>query len=188
MNKLAMVAAGLLAAACGSTPREHFYTLAAVTEASPAATSPVAVFVGPVSIPEAVDRTPMVMRSGPNRVDIDDFNRWAEPLAAGIARVVAENLSRELGAPRVLSGRRASGEKVDYRVALDVRRFESSPADGASLDAFWTVTPAKGSPATGRFQSREPASPADPAGLAAAHSRLLARLAHEIARRLTPPA
>lgn len=177
---LALAAAALLAA-CGATPKESFYTLAATAEPR-AATAPAAsVFVGPVAIPEAVDRTPMVLRSGPNRVEIDDFNRWAEPLDSGIARVVAENLSRLLGSPRVLSGRRASGTPVDHRVALDVRQFDSSPADGAALDASWTVTPAKGAAATGRFQGREPASPPDPAGIAAAHSRLLAKLAAEIA-------
>ena len=158
MRGLAIMAT-LLVAACGTAPKENFYTLAATATPSTQARADVSVFVGPVAIPEAVDRTPMVLRSGPNRVEIDDFNRWAEPLSSGIARVVAENLSRGIGTPRVLSSRRASGEKVDYRVALDVQRFDSSLAEGASLDAFWTLAPAGQPPVTERFQATEPASP-----------------------------
>jgi uncharacterized lipoprotein YmbA len=174
--------AALVLAACGATPKESFYTLSA--DARPgAAASAVAVFVGPVTIPDAVDRTPMVLRAGPNRVDIDDFNRWAEPLDAGIGRVVAENLSRELGSPQVRSGRRASGQPADFRVALDVQRFDSSLSEGAALDVHWTVTPDKGDAARGRFSAREAGS-SDHAGIAAAHSRLLARLSAEIAAKI----
>lgn len=185
MRLVAAVAIAMVVGACATAPKESFFTLSAVAEPAGApAAEGASIFVGPVSVPEAVDRTPMVLRAGPNEVRIDDFNRWAEPLDTGIARVLAENLSRTLGSPRVLSGRRAAGTKVDYRVAVDVQRFESSPAEGAALDAFWTITPAQGPASTGRFEAREPASPGDPAGLAAAHSRLLGRLAADLASRL----
>jgi uncharacterized lipoprotein YmbA len=180
-----MAGAVLLAllAACGSTPKESFYTLAGPATPMPAeAASPVAIFVGPVTVPEAVDRTPLVVRTGPNSVDIDDFHRWAEPLKSAIPRVIAETLMRELATPRVMASRAGAAMPVDFKVAVEIQRFESSFADGATLDALWTVTATRGgAPRTGRTTVQERTSFPDREGVAAAHSRALARLGRDIA-------
>jgi uncharacterized lipoprotein YmbA len=178
------VAAGLLLAACGSTPKENFYTLspAPAAGALPAdSPSAVSVYLGPVSVPEAVDRTPMVLRTGASQVDIDDLHRWVEPLKTAIPRALAEMLMRELGTPKVLAGRGAAGASPDYRVAIEVQRFESSLADGATLDAAWTVTSARGAVRSGRTLAQEPLPSRDHAGIAAAHRRALEKLAKDLA-------
>ena len=180
-----VLAIALLAAGCGTSPKEQYYTLAsgaapvpATANASATATS---VFVGPVSVPESVDRSPLVLRTSPTQVEIDDFHRWAEPLKAAIPRVLAEALTRELASPRVMASRHASSGKFDYRVAVEIQRFESSLAEGALLDALWTVTPAQGAPRPGRTLAQEANPAGDRAGVAAAHSRALQKMAAEIA-------
>ena len=180
-----LLAAALAAGGCGSTPKESFYTLAAPPAPLPAGATGPLIAVGPVIVPEAVDRTPMVVRTGPNSVDIEDFHRWAEPLKSAIPRVLAENLMRELGTPRVTASRLAT-TPPDYRVAVEIQRFDSSFAEGASLDALWTVTAARGAaaPKSGRTTITEPATSPDYAGIAAAHSRALSRLAADIAAAL----
>lgn len=176
------IAAALLAAACGSIPKETFYTLSPGPGPLPAASaSSVSVYVGPVSVPDTVDRTPMVLRTSPTQVEIDDLHRWAEPLKTGIPRALAEMLMRSLGTPRVLAGRQSSASVVDFRVAVDVQRFDSSLTEGATLDAAWTVTPAQGTPRTGRTFAQEPLPTRDHAGIAAAHGRALERLAADLA-------
>jgi uncharacterized lipoprotein YmbA len=138
-----------------------------------------------VSVPESVDRTAMVLRTGPHQVEIDDGNRWAEPLKSAIPRVIAETLMRELGTPRVMSSRAGTPSPVDFRVAIEIQRFESSLADGATLDALWSITSTKGgAPRTGRTFAQEASSSRDHQGVAAAHSRALARLARDIAAAL----
>lgn len=171
----------LVLAACGGAPKDNYYTLTAPPAPAAGAANAVSVFVGPVLVPEGVDRAPMVIQVGPNQVDVRDDQRWAEPLKHAIPRVVSENLMRELGTTRVSWSRLGSGQPVDYRVAIDVQRFDSSLAEGAAVDAAWVVTPAKGAPRNGRSSIREPAATRDPAGIAAAHSRALERLAKEIA-------
>jgi len=170
----------LALAGCGATPKESFYTLASAAPVESAAAAAMTVHVGPVAIPDEVDRTPMVIRKGPNVVDIEDFHRWAEPLKTGIPRALAANLARELGAARVSSGR-LSNPAADVRVTVDVTRFESSLTEGATLEAAWTVTPKTGTPASGRTLARAPAGSADHAGVAGAHSRALEQLAREVA-------
>ena len=184
--KRLLLALAMAAAGCGTAPKEQYYTLAfpvagAAPEAIASPAAPVSVFVGPVSVPESVDRSPMVLRTSPTQVDIDDFHRWAEPLKSAIPRVLAESLTRELGSPRVMASRAASSMPFDYRVAVEIQRFESSLAEGAALDALWTVTPDKGAPRTGRSVLREPNGSGDRAGVAAAHGRALQRMAKEIA-------
>ena len=184
MKRLAIGIAALVLAACGSAPKESFYTLEGPGPATGAPTSAVSIYVGPVVVPEAVDRTPMVVRKGPTQVDIDDFHRWAEPLKTAIPRAVAEHLMRELGTARVMASR-ASTAPVDYRVAIEILRFDASFTEGSSLDALWTITATKGgAPKTGRTVVTERTPTPDHAGVAAAHSRAVARLAADIAAAL----
>jgi len=179
--RIAIAFLGLALAACGGAPKDNYYTLTAPQAPTTSAANAMSVFVGPVLVPEGVDRAPMVLRLGPNQADVRDDHRWAEPLKHAIPRVVSENLMRELATTRVSWSRLGSGQPADFRVAIDVQRFESSLEQGAAIDAAWTVTPAKGAPRSGRSSIQEPAPSRDPAGVAAAHSRALARLAQEIA-------
>jgi uncharacterized protein len=169
-----------LAAGCGSTPASRFYTLSATTT-SGATSSDVSMAVGPVSVPAVVDRPQIVVTTGPNQVRLEEFNRWASPLQNAIARVVAENLVAMLGTPRVTLSQSLSAD-ADYRAAIEVQRFESTPGEAATLDAVWTVSRTKdGKSQTGRTTVREAAQEKGYDALAAAHSRALARLSRDIA-------
>jgi uncharacterized protein len=165
------------AAGCASTPPPRFYTLNAAS--APAGTpSKLSVAIGPVSVPAVVDRPQIVVSTGPNQVWLDEFNRWAAPLQNDMSRVVAENLVALLGTPRVV----LLGSDADYRVAIEVQRFESAPGEAATLDAVWTVRRTKdGKMETGRTTAREAVQENSYAALAAAHSRALARLSRDIA-------
>ena len=164
----------LALAACAAPPRESFFTLNAPEPPAAAADAP-SVAVAPVAIPDMVDRPQIVVRLGPNQVQIIEQARWAEPLRGAIARVVAANLAAALGA-RLTPGRSAD---ADYRVALDVLRFES-PADAVLIEALWTVT-SKDGRHNGRSIVREKIAAKDYASLAAAHSAALAAISREIA-------
>ena len=182
--RIAIVLLGLVLAACGGAPKDNYYMLTAPQAPGTAAASGVSVFVVPVLVPEGVDRAPMLIRMGPNQFDVRDDHRWAEPLKNAIPRVVSENLMRELGTTRVSWTRIGAAQPADFKVAIDAQRFDSSLDQGASIDAAWIVTPAKGTPRSGRSSIQEPSPSKDPAGVAAAHSKALERLAKDIAAAL----
>ena len=170
----------VLAAACASTP-SRFYQLSA-NSSTPGPASSLSVAVGPVAVPASVDRPQVVVIVGPNQVRLDEFNRWAAPVQNEIARVVAENLVAMLGAPRVTISPQTLAAGADYRAAIEVQRFESTPGQAATLDAVWTVSRAKdGRAQTSRTTVREPAQEQGYDALVAAHSRAVARLSQAIA-------
>ena len=171
----------VLATGCASTPPSRFYTLSAVTGPA-AAPSSISVAVGPVSVPADVDRPQFVVSTGPNQVELDEFNRWAAPLQNGISRVVAENLVMMLGTPRVTLYPQTLSADADYRAAIEVQSFASAPGEAAMLDAVWTVRRMKdGKTETGRTTVREPVRDKSFDALAAAHSRAAGRLSQDIA-------
>ncbi len=177
-----MVLCALIAAAgCGSTPPSRFYTLSATARPT-AMSSSVSVSVGPVSVPAVVDRPEIVVRTGPNEVWLDEFNRWASPLEDSFGRVVAENLVGMLGTPHVTVFPQTDAVNADYRVAIQVQTFQSAPGEAATLDAVWTVRRSKDAKAqTGRTSIRETTQGKGYDALAAAHSRAVAQLSRAIA-------
>ena len=169
-----------LATGCTPAPAARFYALRALPT-TVGMWPDLSVAVGPVSVPAVVDRPQIVVSVGPNQLHLDEFNRWAAPLQDDIQRVVAENLVGTLGTPRVTLFAHTSSATTDYRVTIEVYRFESTPGEAATLDAVWTVsrvTDAKSQ--TGRTTIREPTPQRGYGALAAAHSRALARLSRDI--------
>jgi hypothetical protein len=95
---------------------------------------------------------------------------------------VAENLVAMLGTPRVTQFPQNASADADYRVAIEVQRFDSTPGEAAVLDAVWTVRRAKDAQTkTARTTVREQTREKDYDALAAAHSRAVARLSQDIA-------
>jgi len=169
----------VLAAGCASAPSK-FYTLNATAKAEGTPAAQYSVAVGPVAVPAAVDRPQFTVQVSPNRVALDEFNRWAEPLNDTVAQVVAANLSALLGTPRVTSSALANFN-ADYQVSLNLQRFESVPGKSVTVAAIWVVKPAHGVAISGQTVAEEPVTDSSYDALAAAHSQALAKVSGEIA-------
>jgi uncharacterized protein len=172
-------------AGCGSSPKPTYYTLssslAPAKQVQP--TASFSVVVGPVTLPELVDRPELVVRAAANRVLLVDQHRWAEPLKREVPRVIASNLSRLLGTTRVFAYQQSGPGEVDYRVVMDFERFDSIPGDSVMLDARWSVRVAAGGGGlrTERSIVRVPTDGQGYDALAAAHGRALEHMSEEIA-------
>ena len=159
----------------------RFYTPDSTATPDGAAPVNYPIMVGPVSVPAAVDRPEFVLQTAPNRVDVDEFNRWAAPLNDAVAQVVAGDLVKLLGTPNVAAAPMANFDPA-YRVTIDVQRFDSVPGQAALVEAVWTVhRTAGGETRSGRTVAREPVQGDGFDALAAAHSRALAKMSVDIA-------
>jgi len=178
-----LLAVGLAATgvACGTSAPSKFYTLRST--AGPDNGPPVhsSVMVGPVTVPASVDRLELVVQVAPNRVEIDEFNRWAAPLDTSIARTIAGDLTTLLETPDVAAWPMANFNPA-YRVTIDVQQFQSVPKQEVLIDAVWTVRKAAGGDTrAGRTIARETVRGTDYDAIAAAYSRALSQVSADIA-------
>ena len=179
-NLIAVTFVAVFAAGCASAPSK-FYTLNSTSEGDGKTAANYAVAVGPVSIPAEVDRPQFAVKIAPNRVSIDEFNRWAEPLDGNIARVIAGDLAVLLGTPKVVAVPLANFDPA-YRVTIDIQKFESLPGKSAQIEAVWVVRKSAGGiPVPGRTSVTEPVTEDGFDALAAAHSRALGKVGIDIA-------
>lgn len=165
---------------CATAPA-RFYSIDSTAIADGAPATSVTVMVGPVVIPAAVDQPEFVVNTAPNRVQVDEFNRWVAPLNDAIARAVAGDLVVLLGTPNVATAQLANFNP-EYQVTIDVLQFESVPGQAATVAAVWTVRKTDGGEIrSGRTAAREAVQGQGFDALAAAHSRAIAKMSADIA-------
>jgi uncharacterized lipoprotein YmbA len=175
---IALVAA--TAVACSASAPARFYNLDSTAKPDGAPVARAAVMVGPVSVPASVDQPEFVVQVAPNRVEVEEFNRWVAPLNDSIGRAVAGDLTVLLGTPDVATAPLANFNP-SYWVTIDVQRFESIRGQAALLEAVWTVRrTAGGETHSGRTVAREAVQGDGFDALAAAHSRALAKMSGDI--------
>ncbi|MHC4591918.1 MAG: PqiC family protein [Planctomycetota bacterium] len=176
-----------VAAGCARTQPSRFFMLSPLAASTEAAEGPsdggLAIGVGPVELPGHLDRPEIVTRTSDNELQLAEFHRWAEPLGDGITRVLADDLSILLPSDHVAVFPWSVATAVDYRVVVDIARFDGQLSERALLEARWTIVGEEGKKALVRGKSSFEV-PTDGKGyeaLVAAHSQTLADLAREMA-------
>lgn len=181
MRALYAFAAAVVLAGCGSSPKANFYTLAGDSAPATAAGATTIVTIAPVTVPEMVDRPQVVVRSRNNQVEINEYERWAGSLKSEISRALADNLARLVPNSSVYAYPQGAVLNADYRVLVDIQRFDSVLNEAARVDAQWTVQAAKGAVRSGRSVVNEQTNGAGYEALVAAHGRAIARVSADIA-------
>ena len=169
-----------------ASPATQHYVLSPVIEAPSGGTAspagPLVVGVGPVTLPTYLDRPQMVIRPAPDLIEIREFDQWGEPLRNGVTRVVAVNLARLLPESRVVAFPWCSTEAIGYQVIVDIGPMDGPAGGSVALDARWRVLDRFGSEVAVRVSRLS--EPAGTGTAAAAMSRALGVLSHDIAREL----
>lgn len=185
---IGVVAAAMLVmnSGCARSPVVTFYTMSALAPESATVTAdPRGIAVGPVTVPDLVDRPQLVTRVSANKVNILETHRWAEPLKSEIPRLLAENLARLMRPAQVSTYDQSASRNAEYRVVVDILRFESVPGKGVTIEALWSVKRgADGKVEKGHSIAQEPAQGTGYEALVAAHGRALATISKDLARGL----
>ncbi|MEC4719850.1 PqiC family protein [Noviherbaspirillum sp. CPCC 100848] len=191
IRKTTMMLACAMLGACASTSKESFYTLnpSATTPAASAASAPgdnaasgIGIAVGPVRVPEIVDRSQLVVRRGATQVDLLEQHRWAQPLRSEIAQAIASGLRSHLPGARVALDRDAAAQNAQIRVAIDISRFDAVPGEAVVVQALWSIrstTPQ--APLAGQSAAREPVHGSGNEEIAPAFARAMAGVSRDIA-------
>lgn len=137
------VLVAILVAGCATTPTYTFYTLSAMQAADP---TPQALYrsddatiaVNLISFPSYLDRPQIVTRPTAHTFVIHEFRRWGGSLETDFVRVLGENLSILLDTQRISLPQRNT-PTVDYRVTIDVKRFDGDLGKQVILDVDWMI-------------------------------------------------
>lgn len=173
---------------CGRTRTASFYTLNALTDPSTErqalpSEDGVAVGLGPIRLPEYLDRPQIVTRVSPNEVRLAEFERWAAPLAGDLSSTLAQNLSALLGTDHIALYPWKATTPIDCRVEIEVSRFDGKPGDSVLLESQWIIFSKDRRQVLGTKMSSlsAPVNGKGYEALVAAQSRALAALGREIA-------
>ena len=190
-HRRALLALGiclLVSGGCATTEPSRFYTLSplAISGTETRAEAPghgITIGVGPIKLPEHLDRPQIVTRTSRNELDLAEFDRWAGSLADDFSRVLAENLSILLSTDRVSLYPWRKSVPIEYQVVVDVTRFDGKLGGNAWLIVRWTVFGGRKK----KVLFMQKSSISEPSGaqgyevMVAAQSRALGHLSREIA-------
>ena len=178
----------LILSGCCRTQTARFYTLNTLTdrpteEQRVASELGVAVGLGPIQLPEYLDRPQIVTRVSPNEIRFAEFHRWAAPLGGDFSNILAENLSILLATERIALYPWKSTTPIDCRVEIDVSRFDGRPGDSVILRSQWIIfsRDRKQALLTKTSTLSEPVGGKGYEALVSAHSRAVGALSREIA-------
>lgn len=189
---LLVVLLSLLLAGCIGSPTRPstFYVLSAdagvpvATREAPAA--PLSVGLGPVELPDVLDRPQIVTRPDPNRVDLAEFDRWGGDLNKDLTRTLAHNLMSRLNTDSVALYPWPGRHKPDFQVSIRFFRLDGQLDSAVMLDGVWRILDgSRGCELAARhFQYQQDTSGPGYPELVAAISRGVARLSQEIAEQI----
>ncbi len=140
-RRILWMAGALLVVGCATrTPSPALWRLEPVA-AMPAAwqAEAASVYVGPVEVPRYLDRSEVVQRTAPSRLEPEAFHRWAEPLDDAITRLVGEELARRLASDRVVTYPDEPRLAMDYRVSVRLTRLDGRLGGTVDLVAHWSL-------------------------------------------------
>ncbi len=174
---------------CSSKPTK-FYVLTPLAEVQ---TIPdrlnedtLSIGVGPISLPDYVNRPQIVTKNGANELVIDEFYRWAEPLRTNVSRVLRDNLATLLGTENINKYPWNRFVDIDYQVSIDFTRFDSVIGKEATIEARWIVLTDRGRNEILRKKSKitKKAETEHYDAIVIAESQALAELSQQIAHEI----
>jgi uncharacterized lipoprotein YmbA len=131
----------LLLAGCASSTQSRHYMLNPLTtegkiqvqESCPA------IGIGPIKLPEYLNRAQIVTRTSTNEVTLSYSDLWAEPLSDSVPRTLAENVARLVCTKEIVFFPWRPSHVPDYRVEVEFLTMDGALGKTVALEAWWSV-------------------------------------------------
>ncbi|HAT49390.1 MAG: membrane integrity-associated transporter subunit PqiC [Nitrospirae bacterium] len=95
--------------------------------------------IEPVELPDYLSRLQIVHRLGDHRLAFGETDLWGEDLDSGVTRVMVENFSRLMNSSRVWRLPMKNPIQPDFRLRVQLIRFEVDSDGRVLLSARWTL-------------------------------------------------
>jgi uncharacterized lipoprotein YmbA len=179
-----MTLSALLLGACSSHNPVEFYMLNAETVPTTATVNiafnpKLLIGVGPIHVPEYLNRPQMVIAKSENQYILDEQHRWAENLTDNITRSLAQFLANRLGVDQIVRYPWSQRQQIDFQVSVDIFQFHQNADQHSPLNAQWQIKHQEQTLLTHNFSCDVAAQPQAEA-IVAAQSTCLGNLGVEI--------
>ena len=139
--------------------------------------------VGPVIIPEYLDRPQIVTSTTAKMLQFAQFDRWGESLNLGMAGVIRQDLASKLGNEKFTLYPWNPSLLVRYQVTVEVVRFDAQLNGDMFFSVQWTIIDLQKLKTLmiKRSEFRDAINPQNYSGLAQTLSKACASLSDQIA-------
>ena len=185
LHELIMLCAGLLLTACAETPAPSFYLLESHNLPVIATTTvekKQMIGLGPLTLPAVLDRQQIVTRTENNGIQLAEFHQWAAPLKGNVIDVLSKNLEAQQANSIVRGYPWSAYGDMDYRIIIDISRFDSQLGKSANLEANWAIMEEKKHTivSNGRTNLTQPLSDASYQSAVLAQEKLLSLFSQQL--------
>jgi len=129
--------------ACGATTSPtQFYVLAppeVFGKKAQSEASELSLGIGPIEMPRYLDRPQIVTKASRYKLNLAEFDQWAEPLKDNLSRVLVENISTILGTERVSKFPSRRPSTPDYQISINILSMDVSRSNSAHLNSIWSI-------------------------------------------------
>ena len=191
IRSLSLIIVGLILAVSGCrslTPSVSYYTLSTIEPSSESdfaddGNSSMAIGIRSVVLPGYLNRTQMMRKTSPYRLEISPYHRWANYLDRMVQQLIEENLQTLLPYIQIVNVPWPIGFKPDFSLSLQIVSLIANDDQKVSLTAVWSLSRDDKSLVIGPRQRILSAPMADNGfeSLARAHSEVLAELCRQMA-------
>jgi len=142
--------------------------------------------LGPIRLPEYLDRFQMVVAVSENKYKLIDNHRWAEKLDQNVSLALFKSLPAQLGTDRMVRYPWSQRPGVDFQVKIDILEFNIDQIGQSRLVAQWSIKSKDKTLLNKRSSFTAEASSTDIDKMVEAQSECLTKLGQEIAVNLKP--
>jgi len=184
----ALILSGCLSIKNSPTPRFYVLSTEDENQASKKVNiiSEVFIGVGPVKIPEYLERPQMVTQSKEKILKFAQFDRWGESLDLGLTRLIRENLTIMLPGAKLALYPWNITIPIKYQVVVEIVQLDSELDKDLLFVAQWLIIDTQNfkTMIMKRSEFRQPIIPQNYSGLAKTLSTVCGLLSSEIAEAL----
>lgn len=180
-----VVSGSLLLSGCATSRKADFYQLEETANAALIGVEKGPIIgLGPIHLPEYINRPQIVTRSSKHHLTISEFNRWIEPVNDSISRLLLINLSNNLNSNRVYGVPKSDRQyPLELRVAIDIGRFDGQLGKTVFLESRWSIFDKNDRPLLTRVSLiKSPVNGEDYEALVSAMNNALLQLGKEISQ------
>ena len=191
-NLLLILGSLFILSACigGNSPAIRFYILDPVAATSHASKpeKQLHIEIKTVRLPQYLQRPQIVTRKQGNQIRLSETNQWGGNLRKNMTRTLAVNLSRLLATPNIAVMPYRGVAQPDFRVEVEVMKFERGSDNKVYLSAQWRISSKQGSRAItthmSELNSEAVTTPGDYGETVTSMAGLYAELSQQIASKI----